>query len=814
MPDIVVPDSPSSSAGSYTAADCPVAVRQVVAQVLSGTRYYGGAAGRTVPLPNDVVRIAADPSTGPNLDLGPDPGTGPGLGMDPGPDADCLTWRIDVNAAVPQPDGYDKRFQEQDTFNPDCALEVTFDVWPAPHGPMLCLYQHKEWWMRPAWCTNPADIPPRTQLVLWRSDGAGGLPAAAKTDAPTGGVLTSGNPQEGADEPAPAATWTAVMAFSGDDVRADLHGDIRPESDGRESVDGGTSGGNVADPSVTGVADPSATVGRFRVNVASNRAGRTALADAVAYVAQGADPYAVIRACVAAGARRNGIATVAGRPLPEALSGFGWCTWDSLGRDVSEAAIIEKMEEFRAKGVPVSWVMIDDGWSRTDREAETLIGLDADPERFPRGLSHTVDLLRERYGVRHVGVWAAFQGYWSGLEPNGQAVARIGAEHLTVTSNGCLIPGPSRRQAMMFWATWLSLLRDMGIDCVKIDSQSSMSTMTRGVESYGEATIERHAALDRLVETEMGGAMINCMGMAPESYWHRPVSAVTRTSDDFLPHDPASLAEHLLQNAYCSPLMGELYRCDWDMFWTSHPHARTHALMRALSAGPVYCSDAAGRTDPVVLSPLLLNDGRVPRPDTAAVPVPSALLADPTRAESAWCVTATCGDWRLLAFVGMNPGRPQRVRLCEALRGLPACAGGGERWVVDRESMTAERLRPGVDEGSAGPLLAYGESRLYYVWDGPRDTAVMPLGLIDKIVAPATVAVGTDDDSGIGTGDQLSGSETMAMTLAESGRFAFLDPDARCVDVRCDGETVPVHRNGALCMADCDDTRVDIRWKA
>ena len=226
--------------------------------------------------------------------------------------------------------------------------------------------------------------------------------------------------------------------------------------------------------------------------------------------------------------------------------------------------IIEKKEEFRAKGVPVSWVMIDDGWSRTDREAETLIGLDADPERFPRGLSHTVDLLRERYGVRHVGVWAAFQGYWSGLEPNGQAVARIGAELLTVTSNGCLIPGPSRRQAMMFWATWLSLLRDMGIDCVKIDSQSSMSTMTRGVESYGEATIERHAALDRLVETEMGGAMINCMGMAPESYWHRPVSAVTRTSDDFLPHDPASLAEHLLQNAYCSPLMGELYRCDWD----------------------------------------------------------------------------------------------------------------------------------------------------------------------------------------------------------------------------------------------------------
>ena len=65
-----------------------------------------------------------------------------------------------------------------------------------------------------------------------------------------------------------------------------------------ESVDGSASGGTAVGtavdpsvavaPSVTGVADPSATVGRFRLNVASNRAGRTALADTVAYVAQGA----------------------------------------------------------------------------------------------------------------------------------------------------------------------------------------------------------------------------------------------------------------------------------------------------------------------------------------------------------------------------------------------------------------------------------------------------------------------------------------------------------------------------------------------
>ena len=72
MPDTVVPDSPPSPADLHTAADCPVAVRQVAAQIINGTRGYGGTIGHAVLLPDSVVRIAAEP------------------------DADCPTWRIDV----------------------------------------------------------------------------------------------------------------------------------------------------------------------------------------------------------------------------------------------------------------------------------------------------------------------------------------------------------------------------------------------------------------------------------------------------------------------------------------------------------------------------------------------------------------------------------------------------------------------------------------------------------------------------------------------------------------------------------------------
>lgn len=88
------------------------------------------------------------------------------------------------------------------------------------------------------------------------------------------------------------------------------------------------------------------------------------------------------------------------------------------------------MEEFRRKNIPVSWVLLDDGWSDVDRKNGTLRSFGADPSRFPKGLSHTVRLLKDEFGVKYVGVWQAFQSYWNGVDPNGE-VARRMKESLT-----------------------------------------------------------------------------------------------------------------------------------------------------------------------------------------------------------------------------------------------------------------------------------------------------------------------------------------------------------------------------------------------
>ena len=105
------------------------------------------------------------------------------------------------------------------------------------------------------------------------------------------------------------------------------------------------------------------------------------------------------------------------------------------------------------------------------------------------------------------------------------------------------------------------------------------------------ATRGMHGALEGAA-AYFDGAVINCMGMAAENMFSRPQTAVARNSDDFMPKREDGFAEHLLQNAYNTPYQGELYVCDWDMFWTSHEDGLRHSLLRAISGGPVYFSKA------------------------------------------------------------------------------------------------------------------------------------------------------------------------------------------------------------------------------
>ena len=304
---------------------------------------------------------------------------------------------------------------------------------------------------------------------------------------------------------------------------------------------------------------------------------------------------------------------------PEVFKSMGWCTWDSLGQNVSELAIIQKMEEFRKKDIYIPWVLIDDGWSDVDRENLKLRGLDADPERFPNGLSGTVKILKETYHVAYVGVWQAWKGYWYGIEAGSDAHHAF-APFLTRYGSGELSIMPTETASFGFWNRWHSELRKKGIDFVKIDGQGSVPTMLSGDTREETAIGNLYSGMEASVFLNFDGNLINCMGMAPENVWNREKSTISRSSDDYTPTITGSILEHTLQNCYNNVYQGDLFVGDWDMFWTSHEETHYSSVLRVISGGPIYISDGLGKTRKEVLDRLMRTDGTLLKCDAVARP--------------------------------------------------------------------------------------------------------------------------------------------------------------------------------------------------
>ncbi|MBQ9064074.1 MAG: alpha-galactosidase [Blautia sp.] len=365
------------------------------------------------------------------------------------------------------------------------------------------------------------------------------------------------------------------------------------------------------------------------VRVSSNRVGDCNVHTALFTSASDFDPYEAVRKTALANGKEHMMLPREERKYPEIFEGFGWCTWNAFYKDVSEDGIIQKLEEFKEKRVPVSWVLIDDGWLSCDADRLTLTRFEADSVKFPNGLAGTVKLIKEKYGVRYVGVWHATFGYWCGLTPGSEAETLLGG-YCSYLPDGRIVISPDEEKAFAFYDTFHSWLREQGIDFVKVDNQSAISVFYEGIASYG-ASAEILKGLERSAERNFGGSLINCMGMAPQEVWSRRRSMLTRTSDDFFPDIQGSFASHVMQNAYSSLWTGSFYTGDWDMFFTQYPEAKNNAVLRAVSGGPVYVSDKVGKTYPGFILPLLNEDGTIKRCDGPGLPAPGVLFKDPRK---------------------------------------------------------------------------------------------------------------------------------------------------------------------------------------
>lgn len=319
------------------------------------------------------------------------------------------------------------------------------------------------------------------------------------------------------------------------------------------------------------------------------------------------------------------------KKYPEVLEYLGWCSWDAFHMEVTHGDLISKAKEFKEKGIPVRWFILDDMWGDVPNnniptmQSRELNSFEAAPDRFPKGLKGVVSELKTDYGLK-VGLWHPATGYWHGINPN-SPIAKEYAKYLYWSAKKQLIPRYERDIIEEYYDLQHGFYKSCGIDFMKVDYQSHFRWYEKLAMPIGKAADNFHNAVEKANDKYFGGALINCMGMATENFWNRK-SAVCRFSGDFCPENRKWFGGHILQCAYNSVIQGSVYYGDWDMWWSDDTQGIKNSVIKAMSGGPIYVSDKLGRSKKEVIMPTVLSNGKVIRLENPAMPSPDCLFED------------------------------------------------------------------------------------------------------------------------------------------------------------------------------------------
>ena len=478
------------------------------------------------------------------------------------------------------------------------------------------------------------------------------------------------------------------------------------------------------------------------------------------------------------------------KSYPEILDYLGWCSWDAFYHEVNEEGILTKAEELKQKNLPVKWMMIDDGWSEVS--GRRLQSFDADQTKFPNGLSGTVSSLKQEYGVNWVGVWHTLAGYWEGIAPD-SSLAKSLDKHLYQAKNGSLIPSPNAEEGFGFWHAWHSKLKKDGIDFVKVDSQSAISNFMAHNQSVGEAASGAHTALEASCSLHFNNTVINCMGMAEENIWHRPYSAVSRNSDDFVPQELNGFKEHALQNAYNSLYHGAFYWGDWDMYWTKNHDDQQNMILRVISGGPLYFSDAVDATNPEMIWPLIYKDGRIIRCDQPGMPTEDCLFNDPFKTKVPLKIWNTSKGAGVVAAFNIFEGN-ETIRGSIGPKDVPNLTG--DEFILF-DVLTKEHWKLKKDEVINIELAENGSSVYLLI---PVKDCITPIGLINKFICNHGIENSWCTETGL------------KLTLKEGGVFAFLS-ERQPLKATVNGEEVPIEVdavNQSMYSIDCQNIEGEV----
>ena len=473
----------------------------------------------------------------------------------------------------------------------------------------------------------------------------------------------------------------------------------------------------------------------------SFRPGRGGLA---LFVASGADPFDLVRrsaklVCARLGRGRLRI----DKGLPDFVNDFGWCTWDAFYADVSVEKLRRGLESFREGGVEPRFIILDDGWQSVERRPTGELRLTAFEanQKFPNGLREVSRCAKEQFAIKRLIVWHAFQGYWGGVDENrlpGFGVMNQtrqfgeGILELTPTFNqdwwGNVVGLVAPEHIGRFYDAYHRSMAEQGVDGVKVDSQAVIEGVSQGLGGRVAVSMAYRAALEASVEKHFAGRLINCMSNNQETWYGSKSSTLLRSSIDFFPNNPGSHGAHVYTNAVVGMWFGEFMHPDWDMFQSGHVWGAYHAAARAISGGPVYCSDKPDGHDFALLRKLVCSDGSILRCDRPGLPTLDALFSDPTREDVLLKVWNKNGKGGIVGVFNARVGRGTNALLHGVARATDVEGQAGESFACFAQRAGSMRV---VSRHQA-VSVALGEAEFELFTFVPIENDFAPVGLVDK----------------------------------------------------------------------------------
>ncbi|KAI9142129.1 raffinose synthase or seed imbibition protein Sip1-domain-containing protein [Paraphysoderma sedebokerense] len=305
-------------------------------------------------------------------------------------------------------------------------------------------------------------------------------------------------------------------------------------------------------------------------------------------------------------------------PPPSFHHYLGFCTWDAFYTSVSHDGLISALYSLGSANIPVSYIIIDDGWQSTQSNDKTLKSFDPDPVKFSSGMHQLIKDILRISELKWVGVWHSILGYWRGIDPNGELAKQFKLRKVHVDGEMWII---HEDDVGRFYDVFYSILKSWGVAFVKVDGQAILEQIDSTLSDSESIMIPYLSAL-RIASAKhfSQDSVIYCMAHSPPlifsrfilnsevEFDHNTTGPFLRNSDDFFPKDLPSHSWHIYTNSINNLFTSTFVSPDWDMFQSSHQYAEIHAVSRVFNGTLFYICDLVDRHNPTLLRRCIARD--------------------------------------------------------------------------------------------------------------------------------------------------------------------------------------------------------------